>query len=34
MNIVRMKMQDMKFKMILLCLKPLRVFPVISSEAP
>lgn len=33
MNIGRMNMQDIKFKMIVLCLKPLRVFPVLSSEA-
>lgn len=34
MSSVRMSKQDIKFKMILLCLKPLIVFPIISSEAP
>lgn len=34
MSSVGMSMQDIKFKMILLCLKPLTVFPIISSEAP
>lgn len=34
MSSVKMNMQDIKFKMIVLCLKPLTVFRIISSEVP